>query len=316
MQEAIASATAPNAGWATAPVVTPASGNVCFRGSHSAYWRLLIRGAVLLICTLGIYRFWLATDMRRFLWGHTEIASDHLEYTGTARELFVGFLIAIAILMPLNLLFFLAALDLGLLGQLSGVIAFVLLFVLGQFAIYRARRYRLSRTVYRGVRFYQTGSAWLYAIRAVLWWTATALTLGLAYPWMQASLERFKLRHTYYGDLRGRFEGSGLSLFLRGVVMWLLVIGPFALGLIAAINAIDWPALAEAVSEGGQRIGKPHRSRQPGFSRRHHFRHRRFGLGGAGRRPALSRLPGSDAALVELGPALRRSHRDVATAHG
>ena len=265
MQEAIASAAAPDAVSAAAPIVTPASGNVRFLGSDSAYWRILIRGAVLLIGTLGIYRFWLATDVRRFLWGHTEIAGNHLEYTGTAVELFVGFLIAIAILMPLNLLFFLAALDLGLLGRLSGVIAFVLLAVLGQFAIYRARRYRLSRTVYRGVRFYQTGSAWLYAIRAVLWWIATALTLGLAYPWMQASLERFKLRHTYYGDLRGRFEGSGLSLFLRGAVMWLLVIVPFALGFIAAINAIDWPALVEAVSEGGSGLGSRIEASNPDF---------------------------------------------------
>src|SRR5687767_4101902 len=189
-----------------------------FSGDERTFWRLLIRGAVLLIGTLGIYRFWLATDVRRFLWGHTEIAGDHLEYSGTALELFVGFLIAIAILMPLNLLFFLAALDLGLVGRLSGIIAFALLAVLGQFALYRARRYRLSRTVYRGVRFYQTGSAWIYAIRAVLWWTATALTLGLAYPWAQASRGRCILRHTYYGDLRGRFEGSGLSLFLRGGV--------------------------------------------------------------------------------------------------
>ena len=58
---------------------------------------------MLLAVTLGIYRFWLATDMRRFLWSNTEIAGDSLEYTGTARELLIGFLIAIAILVPINL---------------------------------------------------------------------------------------------------------------------------------------------------------------------------------------------------------------------
>src|SRR6185436_8107370 len=115
----------------------PATRAVRFLGSAAAYWRLLIRGGALLICTLGIYRFWLTTDMRRFLWSNSEIAGDHLEYTGTARELLIGFLIAIAVMLPINALFFLAALDLGLVGKLSGVLAFLLLALLGQFAVYR-----------------------------------------------------------------------------------------------------------------------------------------------------------------------------------
>ena len=68
-------------------------------------------------------------------------------------------------------LFFLVALDLGPLGQLSGVIAFAALGLIGQYAIYRARRYRLTRTIYRGVRFHQSGSAWRYAFCAVFWWS-------------------------------------------------------------------------------------------------------------------------------------------------
>ena len=54
------------------------------------------------------------------------------------------------------------------------------------------------------------------------------LTLGLAYPWAQASLERFKLRNTHYGDLQGEFVGSGTRLFFRGVLLWIVVVGPFA----------------------------------------------------------------------------------------
>src|SRR5262249_36879809 len=180
----------------------------------------------LLLCTLGIYRFWLATDQRRFLWGNTEIAGDALEYTGTPRELLVGFLIAIAVLIPIYAGFFLAALGTGLVGQLSGAIAFLLLALFGHFAIYRARRYRLTRTVFRGLRLHQTGSAWLYAFYSMLWWALTIATFGLAYPWAQAALERYKMRHTFYGDARARFVGSGTRLFFRGILMWALVVGP------------------------------------------------------------------------------------------
>ena len=69
-----------------------------------------MRGAVLLMFTLGIYRFWLTTDVRRFLWSNTEVAGESFEYTGTARELLLGFLIAVAILVPLYAAFFMVAL--------------------------------------------------------------------------------------------------------------------------------------------------------------------------------------------------------------
>ena len=223
---------------------------VRFLGARAAYWRLLSRGAVLVMITLGIYRFWLATDVRRFLWANTEIAGETLEYTGTPLELLLGFLVAVAILIPVYAGFFLAALDLGTIGRLSGLIAFAGLGVLGQYAIYRARRYRLTRTIYRGLRFHQEGSAWRYALRAACWWSATALTLGLAYPFQLASLERYKMRNTFYGDLAGHFAGSGFKLMLRGLPMWLVVIGPLALAAGAFIEVVDWQALADALSSG------------------------------------------------------------------
>ena len=143
--------------------------------------------AALLAVTLGIYRFWLATDVRRFLWSNTEIAGETLEYTGTANELLIGFLIAhraagAALVGCCSS----AALSLGPVGQFVSTLSFPLLFFLGQFAVYRARRYRLTRTIYRGVRCHQDGSALRYAVCAVFWWVLIVLTLGLAYPFAQA----------------------------------------------------------------------------------------------------------------------------------
>jgi len=237
-----------------------------FLGSDRAYWRLMGRGAVLLLCTLGIYRFWLATDQRRFLWTNTDIAGDGLEYTGTARELLVGFLIAVAVLIPIYAGFFIATLDLGRVGQLSGALSVVLLALFGQFAVYRARRYRLTRTVFRGVRLHQTGSAWLYALVSMTCLALTFLTLGLAYPWGQAALERYKMRHTFYGDMRGRFVGSGMRLFASGIILWLVTVGPLIVGLAYAIYAIDWSALAEAVEAGGDNVIGHIESRSPNFA--------------------------------------------------
>jgi uncharacterized membrane protein YjgN (DUF898 family) len=230
--------------------ILPAA-TVRFLGDEGAYWRLRIKGAALVVVTLGIYRFWLATDVRRFLWSNTEISGDTLEYNGLATELLVGFLFAVAILVPLYMVFALVMLELGMVAFKPVLIGFALLALLGEYALYRARRYRLTRTVFRGLRFDQHGSPWRYALYALLCWGIVIVTLGLAYPWTLAFLERFKMRNTSYGDLQGRFEGSGLSLFLRGLPMWLLIVGPIVVGLGVLSAQIDWDALSRLMDKGG-----------------------------------------------------------------
>jgi uncharacterized membrane protein YjgN (DUF898 family) len=224
-----------------------AAETVRFLGDESAYWRLRIKGAALVVVTLGIYRFWLATDVRRFLWSNTEIAGDTLEYNGLATELLIGFLFAIAILVPLYMVFALVALELDIVALAPALIGFALLALLGEYALYRARRYRLTRTVFRGLRFDQHGSPWRYAFYALVCWAVVIVTLGLAYPWTSAFIERFKMRNTSYGDLHGRFEGSGLALFLRGLPMWLLVVGVPVIAIVAMARLIDWNMLGNAI---------------------------------------------------------------------
>jgi uncharacterized membrane protein YjgN (DUF898 family) len=214
-----------------------------FVGRGKTFWRLLSCGAVLLMFTLGIYRFWLTTDVRRYLWSNTELAGESFEYTGTAYELLLGFLIALAFLVPLYAAFFLLTLAPGNIWSLLGLLILILL---GHYAFYRARRYRLTRTIYRGVRFHQTGSAILYSVCAVLWWALIILSAGLAYPFAQSQLEHFKMRHTFFGNLPGRFESSGWHLLVRGLPLWAVTVVPFAIGAVATILAIDWSALNTA----------------------------------------------------------------------
>jgi len=247
----------------TAEALSPvaAAGTVRFLGDEGAYWRLRIKGAALVVVTLGIYRFWLATDVRRFLWSNTEISGDTLEYNGLATELLVGFLFALAILTPLYMVFALAMLELDMVVIKPALIGFALLALLGEYALYRARRYRLTRTVFRGLRFDQHGSPWRYAAYALMCWAVVIVTLGLAYPWTLAFLERFKMRNTSYGDLHGRFEGSGLALFLRGLPLWLVIVGPLFVALAVLGAEIDWDALGRLIDKGddaetGRMIGK------------------------------------------------------------
>src|SRR6202166_5393737 len=84
---------------------------VSFSGDRSEFRRLVTRGALLELITFGFYRFWLATDIRRHLWSHTSLDGDAPEYTGRGRELLIGFLFALAILVPIYLVYTLVGIE-------------------------------------------------------------------------------------------------------------------------------------------------------------------------------------------------------------
>src|SRR5215813_1827170 len=212
-----------------------------FTGRDGAFRRLVVRGAFLELITFGFYRFWLTTDIRRHLWTHTEVDSDALEYIGRGKELLFGFLIAMAMLGPIFLTYFLVGLEAERVKAFASLPLYLFMFAFSQFAAYRARRYRLTRSVWRGVRFWMTGSGWSYAWRSVLWGLLLAPTFGLAYPWRMAALERYKLGHTLYGNLPGRLEATGRELFKRVWWVWLLGLLPFVLiaGSLIGIAATD-----------------------------------------------------------------------------
>jgi uncharacterized membrane protein YjgN (DUF898 family) len=218
---------------------------IAFTGERGEFRKLVIRGAGLELITLGFYRFWLATDIRRHLWSHTEVHGDAAEYTGTAKELFLGFLVAMAILVPVYVAYFFVGLEAERILAFASIPLIAFLYLFTQFAMYRARRYRMTRTVWRGVRFGMGGSGWSYAWRAALWTLWVWTTLGLALPWRAAALERFKMRYTSYGTLQGSFAGTGGTLFRQGWWLWLLMwpsvffIVPIPF-LYAMYKAIEW----------------------------------------------------------------------------
>jgi len=205
------------------------SANVVFSGERRDFRRLVTRGALLELCTAGFYRFWLATDMRRHMWSHTSVEGDAVEYTGTAKELLIGFLIALAILVPIYLVYVLIGIEAERAQAFASIPLVLFFYAFAQFAIYRARRYRASRTIWRGVRFWMTGSGWSYSWRACLWTLFGVITVGIAMPWREAALERFKMRHSYYGDLQGAFVGTGGRLFKRVWWLWVLSLVPLAI---------------------------------------------------------------------------------------
>jgi uncharacterized membrane protein YjgN (DUF898 family) len=142
------------------------SSDIVFTGRDDEFRDLLYKGAPLEIVTFGFYRFWLATKIRQHLWSHTILDGDAFAYLGTARELLIGFLFAIAILAPIYLGSFLLGVEAERSRSFASSLFGVLFVAFWQFAVYRARRYRLHRTAWRGLRFHMDGSGVFYALRS------------------------------------------------------------------------------------------------------------------------------------------------------
>jgi uncharacterized membrane protein YjgN (DUF898 family) len=83
------------------------------------------------------------------------------------------------------------------------------------------------------------------------------VTLGLALPWYQAALERYKMKHSHFGDLQGSFDGTGWQFFKRGSWIWFLALFIFLLMIACAILSVmaqlatGMPANAEIIGATG-----------------------------------------------------------------
>jgi len=217
-----------------------------FAGSRRGLLGVLAPGYVLMLFTLGIYRFWQVTAKRRYYWNHTAIDGDALEYTGTALQLLIGFMIAVAFFLPLYGFFFYLSTQSAEIAIIGYGGAAVVIYFLTGYAIYRARRFSLSRTLWRGIRFGQSGNAWVYALKRFAWTILVALTAGLAYPFMATSLWRYRYDNTWYGDRRFTFNGT-----------WRTVAGPFygVYFLFAALVAAIFVLAAVAGTGIGANVG-------------------------------------------------------------
>ncbi len=198
-----------------------------FVGRAGELWVIILVNFLLTLVTLGIWRFWARTRIRRYLWSHTEYQGDVAEYTGTGGELFVGFLIVFfAILLPLSIVFALLsqwlAVELPEIAvMVQWILNFLIVYLIGV-ALYRARRYRLSRSVWRGIRFAQTGSSLRFAWLFVGYVVTGVLSLGLALPYWHLKRWSFHWNNTWFGNRPFSFHAPVGPLYKPFLVAWLL----------------------------------------------------------------------------------------------
>ncbi len=205
-------------------------------------WRLFLltlKTSLLTLLTLGFYRFWMKTRLRRWFWSAIRPGGQPLEYTGNPIEKLLGFLMAVVVLAfyigIVNLVLVFLSFTLLNDNLAAYVVSFVGVIPILFFARYRARRYILARTRWRGIRFGMEPAAWAYSLRALGQWLLTILTLGWLYPRQVFNLEKFRTDRTFYGS--ARLHQGGDWTMLRGPAFYnMYAAAMLSIGIVALVQ--------------------------------------------------------------------------------
>jgi uncharacterized membrane protein YjgN (DUF898 family) len=200
---------------------------VRFTGNWREYLPIAATNALLIICTLGIYRFWASARQRRYLWSRTHVIDDSLEWTGTGKEMFLGFLIVIAILAPFFLFIqflFPALVARGKMDAAFGIIFLfeIALLYLGGFARFRALRYRLSRTFWHGIRGGSNDPGWNYGGEYLGRFALAFMTLFIVFPWAATRLWNSRWNAMSFGPLKFRANLNSEGLKARWALIYIV----------------------------------------------------------------------------------------------
>lgn len=185
-----------------------------YDGTIGALYWIFIKNFLLNIVTLTIYRFWGKTNLRRYAWSHTSLQGQRFEYTGRGGELFVGFLIVVGLYIVFFLTITILSLFLGEhFAQLGPLLFFPAVVYIIFVAQYSAQNYRLTRTLWSGIRGGMTGSAWKYGIKGFLFTILNVVTLNLAGPWTTLRLVEDRFNHSYFGNTKASLQASAKSVY-------------------------------------------------------------------------------------------------------
>jgi uncharacterized membrane protein YjgN (DUF898 family) len=221
------------AGWEgrAAPAPPPVTA-LRFHGNGGSLFGIHIVNVLLTLLTLGVYYFWAKTRVRVYVMSQTELEGGRFAWHGTGRELFLGFLRALVIFgVPTVLLIAIRdLLDVPMeLKFLAGVLVPIVFIVFLPLAMVGARRYRLSRISWRGIRFSFRGRALDFVKLFIVGSVLSSLSFGLYYPIFETRRQEFMTSHSWFGNRRFRFDGRGWDLFFPFLVTMLLALPTFGL---------------------------------------------------------------------------------------
>ncbi|WP_156819173.1 YjgN family protein [Psychrobacter lutiphocae] len=118
---------------------------VKFNGSGDEYFKIWIVNVLLSIVTFGIYYPWAKVRTRRYFYANTEYAGRFFDYHATGKQLFLGYLIGVVILIVIQVISFIV--------PAASIILPIVLFAVIPWIVWRSLQFNMRMTSFSNVRF-------------------------------------------------------------------------------------------------------------------------------------------------------------------
>lgn len=234
-----------------APPAAPASPppprppvQLVYDGRLGELYVIYLRALLLTLLTLGWYRFWGRTSVRRYLWSHFSAFGDRFEYRGLGVELFLGFLIAVGSILVfegavLGLVWWAWGDELPAEIGITDIMTWALIIVglpLLPVAQYAGWRYRLTRTAWRGIRTGLKGSSWAFGGMSIGLGFVNAMCMRLLVPVVDVMTIGYRTRNMTFGNLNFGFAGRAADIYGRYIGFYFLnIVAWVVLAIVAGI---------------------------------------------------------------------------------
>lgn len=218
-----------------------------FHGEGSKYFVIRLINAILQVITFNFYYPWAKAAKLNYLYEQTEFAGSRFKFHGTGKEMFIGYLKMLAIIIVIYGGFWWAK------GNEQVLLSFLLLYggliLVYPLAIHGTAKYRLSRTSWRGIFFGYRGELGELFAKFFIGILVSLFTLGIYWSWVEVDLRKYVTKNVRFGSVEFDFVGKGIDLFLIklkyiiflfaavvfGVIL-MFVMGLFGAGMASMMN--------------------------------------------------------------------------------
>lgn len=208
---------------------------VQFKGDAQTYFGIWIVNLLLSMVTLGIYSAWAKVRNKRYFAQNTLIDARRFDYHATGKQIFIGRLIVLVVLILYTLL---SAIP------LLGIVLFFGFVAAGPYLINRSMAFNARMTSFSGLRFGFKGTFGHAFLVFVLYPFLCLFTLYLAWPFVARAQQRYYVCNHRFGTAQFAFQ-SGIGAFYKALfmsILWMLVVvvaGFFGLGGFAFVVALS-----------------------------------------------------------------------------
>eukprot|EP01041_Mallomonas_annulata_P014029 gene14029-29865_t len=182
--------------------------SLSFYGEGAKYFVIRLINAILQVITFNFYYPWAKAAKLDYLYEQTEFAGSRFKFHGTGKEMFIGYLKMLVIILVIYSSFWFAKANeqivLGTLLLYGGLI------IVYPLAIHGTAKYRLSRSSWRGIFFGYRGELGELFAKFFIGILVSVFTLGIYWSWVEVDLRRYVTKNIRFGNVEFDFVGKAI----------------------------------------------------------------------------------------------------------